>query len=597
MISKSKNFRKLGANFFLPGLLFFVFLTINCQRQNSTAESFSESDIVKAVVKYINYNLSGDSRLNGVYTIILESTRALDGFYYGYDASPDTLLSGNSGLDFSDYILENNNKNLVIYLTLNEPSPEKQVSVISPVYIPFADGVFPEYRADRFTSRPVLVSARSIKSYDSVNNEYQGTPNLNWVVQYDAQGFPQQWDQTCVNASSGQLSTGCDFGLTNSGENLNVAQKTVTFGIDPRSYTDYYVTGYLFRDVSSNKLAQLKVSRSGSEDNHTFVSVCYAPDGTTLSTGYCDLSDTTVNSAAKTVETFVLSDSNSTVGGKQLQKIKKYYTTSDIEFYRLTKTYSYLSERTYQVTGYTESKYTVDSSGTVTVVKSNRSTYTNSFLSETKSDMYSAGTLTSSITYQYQRDAQGRIIDYLVKDADGNSVLHADYTFDSDGWLSRKRSYDFSGTIQNETPICGENFDYSYSKDIYGNMSKTVTNYCDGNTYQTVPHEILTKIYNIKGLLTSDKKYDISGTTAYISYRVDYEYDDQGFNTKIQYYEGVGSAMQAASYKTRERDDFLYLTTEKIYNSSGELITNSSDATSDCQADSSCYSVITYTYE
>lgn len=579
----------------------FVFCLIallmqNCQQQNHPSDSFAESDAIKEVVSYINYNFTRESRVNGISELILESTQPLDEYYYGYDASPETLLSGIPGLEKSDYFLDNDNKDLSIYLVLDEPSPDTNIELTIPVYIPFADGFFPSHKADFFVARVQPVSLRTIRNYDSNDAEIPESPYIKWTIQYNSSDIPNQWDQDCTDPSTDTLTSGCDYGLSDTEENSAVARKRVIFATDTRTYSDYYANGYIYYDTTGDVLAQLQVSRAGDEYDHTFTSTCFSADGTSLTTSYCGLSDSLVNSAAKTIETFVLSSLDTSPDARQYQIVKKYYDTSNDEFYRWTKVYTYLNEDTFQPVSLLESVYSIDPSGDLTPIEEKTYSYSNSFLTKKVSNLYNEEELVSSMTYEYGRDAQGRINDYLVKDASGDSVLHAEYSFDTDGWLKRVRSYDFTNAVENETPVCGENYDFDYSKDVYGYTTKTITNYCNDTTYQTTPYEIVSNTYDSKGMLTSYKLYKISGSNAYVSSRIDYEYDDQGFNTKIQHYEGEGSSMQAASYQTRERDDHLFLTVEKNYNTDGDLITDLADATSDCQSGENCYSVISYTY-
>lgn len=580
----------------VAGFILTVLFVAGCRQQNDPVASFSESDILRDAVKHISFNLDNNSRIDGASKLTLEGTRSFDNNYYSYDASPDTILSDIPGLDRSDYFLENDDQALSIYMILAEPAPDTTIGIGYPVFIPFDDGTFPSFKADRFIARPVSATGRTIKKYDKSGKEYKGSPYIKWTVSYDSRGFPETWVLECIDPASGDKTDGCDFGLENDSLNASISKKTVTFAEDPRTYSDYFSTGYSYFDVSDNLLAQRIVSRSGNENNHSHTTACYASDGSTLSTDYCGLSDATINAAAKSVETIGLTalDDN---GTSNYRLFKTYYDTSDNPFYRVVKTYRILHGDTYQISEYTEEEYTVNASGSATLAEKRRSTYTNHFPTEKVSETYIAGNLSDSTTYKYERDGQGRITDYLVIDSTGDSILHGVYTFDENGWLNRIRSYDFTGSTENDTPVCGENTDFDYTKDVYGNTTKTITNYCNGASYQTTPHEIVSQTYNSMGLLTSEKTYGISGSSAYITSRIDYEYDDVGCNTRIQYYDGEGSSMKAGSYIIKEYDNQYYLVSEKTYNGDGDLISDSTDENSDCTANSACYSVTTYAYQ
>jgi len=577
-------------------ILFGIILFFACQQRNDVESAYSTSDTVKSQVKYVNFTLKTEDRLRGVNTLVLESTGTFDDYYYGYDASSDAILDSNSGLEKSDFTLSNENADLSIFWILDTPSPKEKLVLTAPVFPPFSDGQFPDQRADPFIIRAVPVSTRIVQQYDGKNTEYKVNPFIKWQVDYDTDGLPTSWQLQCIDPSVETLVVGCDFDLIENEVGI-VAQINVSYESDPRTYSDNYLSSYTFFNASGSVVGQKKIARSGDENNHSLTESCLKADGSTLTTDYCYLSDGLVSSAARAIETTVLATSDSSPGGVQIQINKIYYDQTDAAFYRLEKLSTYENNTTRQITQADIRQYSVDQSGAKTLEKHEILSYTKGFLTKRTTAQYSLGPQADSSSDTYQRDDQGRITDYLLKDASGDSVLHTVFTFNDDGQIARKRSYDYTNSVQNDTPVCGENLDYEFSKDFSGNTVKIITNYCNGATYQAVPFEIVSLTYDSKGLLTSRKVYKFSGTTSYISERVDYEYDDYGFNTKIQYYEGVGNAMMAAGYTVRQSDDYLFLTTEKNYNSDGNLVTSATNSTSLCTASSLCYSATTYTYQ
>ena len=306
--------------------------------------------------------------------------------------------------------------------------------------------------------------------------------------------------------------------------------------------------------------------------------------------------DDVINSFSKTIESTQYG-ANSTNNEYQLKRTRRYYNIENQEFYRIETNASYKDHKSRQLTLWNQSEYSVDAEQSLILIKQTKSVFTNGFLTQKTIDQYLNEQLSNSIVLTYARDAQGRITDLIKKNESENPLLHVTYIFDDSGRLTRLRSYDYTSGIQNNTPICEENLDYEYAKDLAGNVSKTITSYCNGSSYQTVPFQIENLTFNSMGLLTSKKQYNFSGSSSYISFREDYQYDDEGFMNKIQYYEGSGSSMQTAAYTIRERDENLFTTSEKSYNSLGKSITSVDNTSSTCNTKSYCYSMVEYEYE
>ena len=517
-----------------------------------------------------------DSRVQGVYKASLNGTQAFDPYYYGYDGGMNNFM-------------ENGDTTISFYNTMSSPYPGNGGWM--DFNKAFADGTFPVNQALSGEFKPVAVTAKTETSYDASGNAVtSGVTYTKWEIAYDSTtGYPTTLTETYMDAST-DTATGKGV-VTYTADSVHTAVNNYY----QTERKNYYHDGSDF--VLSSKTTRAKSGTwSPTAWDTTNTVTCYGSDGTTLSVD-CYME----NRAAKIVRTEVLSD---TTGSET----SEYYDASGDMFRRevTATTYDdvYLKHKATET--YSEYESTTDTPLPLTY----KVDYSYTDGQQTGRTRYTVtnGTATVLNTSTWTRDAQGRSIDFLMKDASGDATAHLVYTTADDGWVSSIRQYAYTANVQDTTPSCfwnsNYNLDYNYERDTAGNMTRTVIDYCassyDASTDITTRTYVDTGsgksvvVYNDMGLQTSYKGYSYTGTTPTLTSQTTYEYDSNGNRTKAQYYDVSGGTATAGYYMTYSYDTNLFQVSTKRYGSDGTLKDSN---WADCTTGSACYSTTSYTYK
>lgn len=579
-----KNKKRLIA---IAILLSLVFVGWGCKSSNDAIEELKESDIVKAVAKFVGFNINQNSRVDGIIKVEIQGSQAFDSNYWGYDNSPNIFL-------------EDNNETLSYYETFDDPDPgNDNMGTFNDA---FADGTFPENRAMTGTVRPVEVTALREDSYTATGNK-SGDWYETWTISYNSStGYPSSMSQIWYDPNTDEK------GDPGSG---NVAEYAYTFATDSyEANNDYFQSSRSWKDYNGDLLGIEKTVKTGivnfdkPDIDGSNTRTCYDADETTMTTSRCggnwDASDEVdsyladVGTYAKFYKTYVLS-------GSTLTETLKFYDASNVEMDgRVVVTTRYADLKNWRLAAKTAAQYDVASDGTTTETKKVEYTYTNGYYTTRK--RYSNETLDTTATVTW--DAQGRMKSFVSKNASDETVFSIDYTFDSVGRQTSQTWYLYTSGVKNSTPACAYGDQAaqsrSYSRDSSGNTTITWTYDCSSGSYDEDGLYQKEYIYSATGLVTSYVIYDLSSGSAVLYSKETYTYDTNGNRTKKQYYSVTSGTATENGYETYAYDSHKFKVTTKKYDADGDLSTDPTNTTSKCSALSStseCYSTLTYTYK
>jgi hypothetical protein len=540
-----------------------------CQQENDTQQALTESDIVRAVAKFINWNVNPNTHLEGIQKLSLNGTQAFDANYYGFD---DGFDSGGDGT-----FLENGNQTLSFLYVVDSPSPINPLGQIT-ANAPFADGSYPDQFAYTGIMYTVPITRSTVTAYDSAGQEIKAgvTYTREEVTDNSETGYPEtavqkQWDSSSDAQVVGSNTDTYTFSTINAGPHRN-----------------YYTATMTRRDASNNIVFMRThtplADKSPFESGYGYTDACYSDNGESLATT-CGLGLNVAKITYRREDAGIIST-----------RTTQYYDVNEKEVYRYVDTRTFASPARNHYTTRTIRNWNIDpATGEMTWNSGRDYTYDGAFVS---SQTEYATESTVDWVDSYERDAQGREIGYRRKNAAGDSIWQKVYTTDSANRIAGIREYRFDEGFRNITPDCtkGSAIDYSWERGTDSSTTKTTLSYCDGGKYHPEPKSKGVIVYNAYGRETSYESYTIPSTGSYtLTYKQTRSYDTNGNLSKVQYYDvnATGEAT-AAGWVEYQYDHRKFLITTKTYDADGDLWDSS--AAQKCTAGTVCFRTTSYTY-
>ncbi len=556
-----KTLIRTGTFIILMGLIISI---QSCSVDNDTITGLSENPMVQAIAKWMGFNLNKDSRLKGVFEITLKGTQAFDASYYGW---PEGGLSGYGTIS----TLRDENKTVGQYYNyasfmggaetksfmgsatgIQHPHPNNILEDIS-VYTPFADGSFPDQRPYFSGACPIFLQTCKSEWYDKGGNVVEDT-TTNHTVTYENE-LPST--QTIVFSDG--------------------TKRVYTYAMDPFGGS-YYQNSGSFYDAEENITSSYTTTRtrtqSGSVITDMTISVSKNADNDVITR----IIETWVRNASEKTETSTFSNYNN--------------ENDDSEFYRAVILIIYDNYPLRQYKSADRKEYSF-AGGEETLETHKKVEFENGFpVKETEHD---PDTETITQTKNYEKDAQGREVEYTRENSEGNVEYCRISTFDSIGRIASKTYYNVN--IEG-TQTCSQNKkEYSYSTDSTGNKVFTTTYYlCDEGEISQSPIIKNVFAYNQKGLLVQYQRYNYIDVdeTFILQNQTTSEYDSNGAMAQTIEWEVEDGVAEENRTTTYEYDQNLFQTVEKRYDSEGELSSLSSGVA--CEIGIKCFETHTYTY-
>jgi hypothetical protein len=604
----------------LLSFLMLAFIVGACQKDNDIEELIRNSDTVQENAKYINYNITNQSELPGVYVIQITGTQPFNTSLYnwpeeGFDQTTDAIT-----------FLSSDEKTISKYTSWDSPYPEERSDYFNKA---FADGTFADILAQYLAVKPMSVSKIQYVYFDKIGNPVYpdaGSYTFAEAIEVDS-------GESGVLSSSVYQKKIIDPKNSGLAADSIVFQETVTFTDNPfdgvfiqveKEYKTAESTGQLQISGTVKMDHQRAVQGSLTNDDSEYtckdangnVSADFNVDGDASDDNDCfGLFDDTKTVLAYSDVNYVRSQTSRTLNSddKTEEVTHVYYTGefSSSENARVTDKTEYEDLALWRKKS-TVTKVYETNNGSLQFVSQSRKEYEDDCLAKIiKYDIETGSTKLKTSTSVLRDNDDNHIINSIITtNASGEIIYGRYFNYDDQGRKIVESAYD----VSNDETQCDYKITFGYSE-TNGLKSFTKSEYgCTNGSFSDFPENRIINKYDSRGLKVSCQTwaYDESGGITGGS-KETWEYDETGFLTRNQQFsvtiESGTVVAEPVDYYVFEKDSNLFRTSKKHVDKSGNLcitdevdesgsgVDSNHECNSACISDSACYRTSVHTYE